>query len=281
MPVETVSAANGLRKLKVSDSSGSTAEVYLQGAQLTSWIPARGSEMIFLSKASLYRPGAAIRGGTPVVFPQFADLGPLPKHGIVRTVDWESQEPSSASRAALALKANDESRKVWPHEFRASIVVEPAGQTLTVRLSIENTGKAPFSFAAALHTYFRVADCEQARITGLSGTKYRDRGNWSSTWVEDRPVLTISGELDRVYIDSPRAIVVSDEAMPRKFQVSQEGFSDTVVWNPGAELAAKLTDMQPHEYREMLCIEAAQVMQPAMVQPGKRWEGSQRVEVID
>jgi glucose-6-phosphate 1-epimerase len=80
---------NGLPKVNLSSSDGSRAEIYLHGAHVTSWIPAGGEEQLYLSAASEFRDGAAIRGGVPVIFPQFSNLGPLPKHGFARNLAWE------------------------------------------------------------------------------------------------------------------------------------------------------------------------------------------------
>jgi len=48
------------------------------GGHVCSWIPAGGKEQLFLSKTSELGSGVAIRGGVPVVFPQFAGMGSLP-----------------------------------------------------------------------------------------------------------------------------------------------------------------------------------------------------------
>ena len=34
----------------------------------------------------------AVRGGIPVLFPQFADRGPLKKHGFARDLPWQLVE---------------------------------------------------------------------------------------------------------------------------------------------------------------------------------------------
>ena len=69
-----------------------TAEIYLHGAQVTSWRPAGQEEVIFLSRQSQFEAGKAIRGGIPVCFPWFrnkVDDPKAPSHGVVRTKAWE------------------------------------------------------------------------------------------------------------------------------------------------------------------------------------------------
>jgi glucose-6-phosphate 1-epimerase len=90
--VAQIAAGNGgLPRVSVSIPTA-TAEIYLHGAQLTSWCPAGGEEVIFLSKQSQFEPGRAIRGGIPVCFPWFrnkADDPKAPSHGFVRTKAWQ------------------------------------------------------------------------------------------------------------------------------------------------------------------------------------------------
>ena len=91
-----------LPRIQLSHASGGTAEVYPYGAHVTSWVPAGGTEALFLSRAAKFEPGSAIRGGVPVIFPQFAELGPLPKHGFARTQTWERVDAGDAASARHA-----------------------------------------------------------------------------------------------------------------------------------------------------------------------------------
>ncbi|XP_006823154.1 uncharacterized protein LOC102810077, partial [Saccoglossus kowalevskii] len=67
--------------------------VHLHGATVLSW-QCCGQEWLFVSKQAVYDNKKAIRGGIPVVFPNFGpwDLGP--QHGFARISRWTlSQAP--------------------------------------------------------------------------------------------------------------------------------------------------------------------------------------------
>jgi hypothetical protein len=56
------------------ETSLNVVEVYLFGATLTSWV-SEGRENIYVSPDSLWNGVKAIRGGIPIVFPQFGQPG--------------------------------------------------------------------------------------------------------------------------------------------------------------------------------------------------------------
>ena len=56
--------------------------------------------------------------------------------------------------------------------------------------------------------------------------------------------------------------------------------SNTVVWNPGGALCARLADLPPDGYRSMLCVEAAQIDRPITLAPGQQWQGWQELRVL-
>ena len=60
----------------------------------------------------------------------------------------------------------------------------------------------------------------------------------------------------------------------------QDGFRDTVVWNPWTDGVASLPDMAADEWRAMLCVEAAAAGEPARVSPNGTWSGTQRLRAI-
>src|SRR6202012_2821919 len=70
-------------------SDGARATILLHGGHRVSWIPAGGQEQLYVSPTSEYGEGQAVRGGVPVIFPQFSSRGTLPRHGLVRTRTWE------------------------------------------------------------------------------------------------------------------------------------------------------------------------------------------------
>jgi glucose-6-phosphate 1-epimerase len=271
------SGPGGLPFVTLVAADGARATVCLHGAHVTSWVPAgEDGDRLFLSSRSEFRTGTAIRGGVPISFPQFATQGPLPRHGLARLTKWELVSAEGGGVEAVAvfrLADSVETRAIWPHAFVAELAVRVAGPAISVEFAVTNTGREPFSFTAALHTYLRVADVREAAVVGLQGTRYRDK-TAGETEPEDRErELRIAGEMDRVYLNAPRVVEVREPG--RTVEVQATGFADVVVWNPGAEAAARLSDMEPDGHLRMLCVEAAAAGSPVHVAPGARWVGSQ------
>lgn len=277
---EIVAGAGGLDKVVLTSGDGATAEVYLHGAHVTSWRPSPGSEeRLFLSSRSDFRAGAAIRGGIPVIFPQFAAEGPLPRHGFARTMPWSvitvDQLPSGDAYAVLQLEDSEQTRAVWPHAFRATVSIRVGGERLRVELGVENTGDEAFDFTAALHTYLRVDDVATVEIVGLHGTPYRESGARDTLRFDDRESIRIDGEVDRVFVGAPGRLTV--RAPARELTIETDTFPDVVLWNPGADRASGLADMEAGGERHMVCVEAAAVQQPVTLDVGRRWAGMQRL----
>ena len=269
-----------LPSLTLAHPSGARAQVYLQGAHVARWTDPTGEEILFLSRETRREPGVALRGGIPVVFPQFADQGPLPKHGFARTAVWERvEEGTEAGGAAfvlLRLTGTEAMRALWPHPFRAELRVS-LDQALTVALRVVNTGSGTMAFTCALHSYLRVGDVREAAVEGLRGVRYLDKVRGGEEAVEERERVTVAGEVDRVYAGAPDRLVVRDGARGRALVMEKEGFADVVVWNPWAEGARALPDLADEEYREMLCVEPANALTPVHLAPGEEWTGVQRL----
>jgi glucose-6-phosphate 1-epimerase len=277
MPVDRIPGSNALSKLRVTNGSGA-AEVYLHGAHVTSWVPAGGEEILFLSKTARWGGDASIRGGIPVIFPQFSGRGPLPKHGFARIEEWQCSKADTQSPVVtLELRDSAKTRALWPHAFAAALKIALGSRKLSVELSVHNTGDRPFEFTAALHTYLRVGDIGRVRIRGLQGTGFQDEESGWQTRPDTQPEITFPGEIDRVYVDAPASVSVHDDDLKRVLRVTKAGFGDVVVWNPGSRLAAGLSDLGD-EYRQMVCVEAVQAARPVVLQPGGRWQGSQTLE---
>ena len=270
-----ISRHHGLDAVELIAPDGARAIVTLHGAHVLSWIPAGAQEQLYLSPKSEFAAGQAIRGGVPVCFPQFAARGPLPKHGFARTRPWQLVSAEQGEHDALAvLRLVDDAatRLIWPHAFEAELSVRVSGQTLEIELACENRGEDDFTFTAALHSYFSVSDIDDASLAGLAETNYVD----SVTGQEQRQrveLLLPSGELDRIYQNVQGGLRLQDAA--RHVQITQQGFEDAVVWNPGAARCATLADMPMDGYKSMLCVEAATIMRPVLLKAGESWSGLQ------
>ena len=266
---------HGQPAIDLKSPDGARAVVLLHGGQLVSWIPAGGEEQLYLSETSRFGEGQSVRGGVPVIFPQFAARGTLPRHGLLRTRAWKREEALVRGRhaqAVLRFAADEATKRDWPHAFEAEITVSLAGRQIDIELAIVNTGDTPFEFTAALHTYLRTADVLKLQLEGLQGVRYEDSlgGEWQQQWGD---VLTVVTEVDRIYQDAARTLTLRE--LGRRLQIEASGFPDVVVWNPGAEKTAQLKDMLPEDWRHMLCVEAALVHQPALLAPGAEWSGMQ------
>lgn len=267
---------NGLPAVRVAAPDGAKAIVTAHGAQLVSWVPARGRERLYLSERSAFSPGKAIRGGVPVIFPQFAERGSGPRHGFARTTDWQLDEPRGGADFACVtffLEDAAATRAHWPHAFRAELTVAVSGTRLDIELEVENRGEAPFDFTAALHTYLRVAEVETACVEGLQGHGYEDNAAGGETRIDRAETLVVAGEVDRLYADAPATLLLREPG--RSLAVQSEGFRDAVIWNPWEDKCAALADMPRDGFRRMLCIEAANAARPVCLEPSAIWFGRQ------
>lgn len=267
--------------LLITSPDGARARVYLDGAHMTSWIPAGGEEQLFVSANAMYGPGQSIRGGIPVCWPQFGAFGPIRSHGFARLSRWAvsaTDADTPEARATFVLTDTDATRAEWPHAFRAELTVAVGGATLEVTLTLTNTGDQAFVFTGALHPYFRVHDAFACAVDGLAGTVVRDGLDAGRESAHAHDVLCVTGMLDRIYYGARGPIVLRDPH--RALQLTMRGFTDIVVWNPGIDGVRAKTDFAAGDEQHMLCVEPALVRPAVTLAPGATWSGAMTARVL-
>ena len=253
---------NGMPRVRVTSPAGE-AEVYLHGAHVTHFQPRGHRPVLFMSGQSHFDPAKAIRGGVPLIFPWFGPNSSDPKapqHGFARTATWDVRDVSTrgdgTAVVTLALGPSDVSRKHWPHDFAATFTVS-VGAALEMSLEVVNASPGEIRYEEALHTYLAVGDIRRTTIDGLAGRTFIDKVDKASRKTQPPGAFTLSGETDRVYLDTPDTVTVNDGANGRKLVVSKSGSASTVVWNPWTDKAKAMADFGDDEWPGMLCIETA------------------------
>jgi glucose-6-phosphate 1-epimerase len=269
-------------------ADGTVHETRGLGAQVLRWQPP-GHEPVLFAGERLPDVHPA-HMGVPVVMPWFGN-GPdgdlTPSHGYARQAPWTrlhlTTRDSSVEVAyrldhetASGVDGFDAERGLLDATLDASF-----GEALTLALTVTNAGRQVAEVELALHTYLRVGDVEQVRLSGLEDAAYVDKtATGGPAWREaDGEPLTVRGEVDRVY-DSAGAVRVDDPVLGRVLTVSKEGSGSTVVWSPGESRGEALTDLAPGEWRRFVCVEAAAVGAHAVtLAPGAAHVLTTRVEV--
>jgi glucose-6-phosphate 1-epimerase len=250
------------------------ALISLHGGQLLSWYSA-GRERLFLSPHAVLDGSAAIRGGVPVIFPQFNARGPYGRHGFARNSRW-SPVAQAEDRVELELSDSVDSLRLWPHRFRARLQVQLQTNALDMQLRIENRGAQSFEFSAALHAYFAV-QMATTRITGLAHAAYEETACLHPASAAEP--LHPEPPLDRIYAGGDDQLQLHDGQHGLRLQRS--GFEDWVIWNPGAEAAAALPDLGAAAAADFVCIEPGCILRPPTLAPGQGFSGSLRMTAVD
>ncbi len=257
----------------VSPDGCSRAAVSAFGARVLSW-QCRGRERLFVPEALAADERAAPHGGIPVLHPQFGFFGPGRKHGWVRDRAWV-HEGGDAHSASFRIALGEADFSEPAHDVSLRILLSDAA--LEVQLAVVNREDAASAFTCGLHTYLRVDDIAEATLSGLERTGYLDALAGLAETPAEAAALHSPINIDRVYIEAPARLQLDDGH--ERLAISQSGFGDTVVWNPGAEIARGFSDLVGDEWRRFLCVEAAQIKPPLVLAPGATWRGSQRLEV--
>jgi D-hexose-6-phosphate mutarotase len=278
-----VEGPGGLIFAEIDNALG-VATLCLQGAHVTTFRPKDQAEpVIWLSDLAKFAAGKSIRGGVPVCWPWFgphATESGFPGHGFARTVMWDvvgtAAPASGETEITLTLRDNEQTRSQWPHASRVELKTV-VGKALKIDLTTTNMGDSDITLGEALHTYFRIGDIADIRITGLEGSTFVDKvdtgnGSGSGNRKTQSGAVTCGGEVDRVYVNTDATCAIEDGRLKRRIVVTKSGSQSTVVWTPWAEKADKMGDFGPvvanaGGWRAMVCVESGNALDNVVVVP--------------
>ena len=256
------------------------ARVSLFGAQVVSFVPTGRAEVLFVPKSLPFSGMGEVHGGIPICWPSFsfdtADAG-LPQHGFARYSPFRAENRRTAEdydEVTLVLESNEETLRMWPHEFRLEVKVQLTDR-LRVSVKTVNVGKAPLELTEAMHAYFRVADVKRCAVRGLVADP-KDEG-WASACVF-RPTGGCSGTFGAWRPD----LVLEDDVEKRAVGLSMTGNNSVVLWNPG-DYGKRKENLGVGEWDKFLCVEPASVAErgTVVVAPGKSHEFQLCIRVAD
>ncbi|KPL94158.1 D-hexose-6-phosphate mutarotase [Vibrio splendidus] len=250
----TIVEHEGVKLVRVIHDKANAA-ISLFGGHVVSFQPQGQEDLIWMSQQAKFDGKTALRGGIPVCWPWFGRIA-APAHGFARSSEWqlvEHRESEAGVIVSLGLKPSEATLAVWPHQFDARLNVE-IGDQLKVTLDVKNTDLQPWTFSGALHTYLNVGDIHNTTTTGM-GAEYIDSLQGGKI-CQGGSELVLTDTIDRVYTQPEAQIFVADKKLDRTLTVENHGHNSAVLWNPWAEGATAMGDMQNDGYLTMMCVES-------------------------
>lgn len=245
-----------------------------QGAQVLSY--RKGDvPVIWLSEEAAFEQSQSVRGGIPVCWPWFGDLtrnpddvlamhddpSEAPFHGLVRSLDWQLERQRCEGDTGILEFSCPQALGTlpgWPQRVELSLQVR-LDDRLHLALTSRNLGEKPVAISQALHSYFAVGDIRQISVQGLKGRRYIETlENWQQRQQQGDPQIT--GETDRIYLDLPPDLHLTDPVWKRRIRLETSGSRSAILWNPWIAKAQRLSQFADDAWQRMLCIETANVM---------------------
>ncbi|RNF20762.1 aldose 1-epimerase-like protein [Trypanosoma conorhini] len=271
---------------------GSSITVHTQGAHLTSWRNAAGEELLYTSPDAVYKEGVPIRGGVPVIFPQFGGLGPLRSHGFARIREWKLKDVRSGM-ASFTLEVPASDMQTQNTEVQQGKAISPSGNvsllyTITfsneqLQLQMEVTShvlQANVNFTFAFHTYFAVEDVTHTLVNGVNLTPFIDNLLKERRLQAPQQLWGLKKEVDRIYKNQTCAVLLVDMKKRRTTHISSEHLPDVVVWNPWVLKTAKMKDLPADGYKKFVCVEHGSITTKVSLPPEGVWKASQRIRLL-
>jgi glucose-6-phosphate 1-epimerase len=125
----------------------------------------------------------------------------------------------TATTLELELAPSDYTKAIWDKDFLCSFTVSLEQDHLATKLEVHNKGAESFEFQAALHSYFTVSELSNLEISGsFKGKEFLNKIA-GETQTEEREIITIAEEYDRVYkgVNDP---VLKDAGTGKKVSAS-------------------------------------------------------------
>jgi glucose-6-phosphate 1-epimerase len=245
-----------------------------KGAQVLHAALGSGLELLYLSPLVDVYPDNPIRGGIPLMFPQFGDSGPLRKHGFVRDLQWnliaETQDAGGKNLSyVLDIKATDFPE--WPFDAALKFDVRLSLQMLSIGLSVQNTGAQAFTFTGGFHPYFAISSRKDIMVNGLEGLPFKDSFPGDNAYELNSDAL-----VERQYMGNAEIRFYNGSNW---LKITASGFDSWMVWNPGRAGSTRISDLPDEDWDRFICIEPIILAEPKTLSPGDAFNGEMVVSV--
>jgi glucose-6-phosphate 1-epimerase len=244
------------------------------GAQLVSAIFFDDRNLFYLSPFA--QDSVPIRGGIPIIFPQFGNNGFLKKHGFVRDLEWKKVYSSSnqyQKKASYSLNISKLSNPDWGYEALVKVTFKIITYTsICLKLEIFNIGEDSFSFTGGFHPYFSIKNRSSLQILGLEDSLFIDTDSNISTFN-----LNDNSGLERLFLTNSNIEVHTGFY---RLLLSNIGFNNWMVWNPGFLGAKSIPDLPNEDWDKFVCIEPI-CHKSVVLAPDEKFEGELKIMVYD
>ncbi len=234
------------------------AAIALQGAHLLTWKPPHQTKpVLWLSDSTPFKTGVPIRGGVPICWPWFTNLGGEPFHGFARILPWRlttlNHAPSSLS-LTFSFSDTPQTRQWWNHTFQLEMTFTFTADICKLLLSADGN----YSATAALHSYFWIPDIRTTHIHGLGTQGFDTTANKPIHALPD-PFL-LSGECGIICSQAKKqtALITSS----RTLTLTHVNNSNVVIWNPWQQRTQQISDIPDESWQSFICLETAAIDQP-------------------
>ncbi|MCL1123250.1 D-hexose-6-phosphate mutarotase [Shewanella surugensis] len=257
--VITKTHTNGLEYVDIN-THHCQARIFKQGAQIDFFQPQGQKPLLWSSSNNDYQVGTAIRGGIPICWPWFGlhENASWPQHGFARIQMWQLSEVNINDTEVdllFTLTIDKNSQTYWPYHTQLSARFRLSDR-LTVSLINTNLDSQTITLTQALHSYFPIGDIHQLQASGFSQSHYIefDKGPFEQT--QDRVQFT--QETDRIYHPlGPQQLLHTPDGI---IQITRENSQSAILWNPWHAKSKRLSRFNNDDYRSMVCLEAANVL---------------------
>jgi galactose mutarotase-like enzyme len=169
------------------ETAGSQLEVVPErGGIITLW-RIQGQEILYLDSERFTNPELSVRGGVPILFPICGNLQDntynyqgkqytLKQHGFARDLPWQVTNQSAQDKVSLTLtlSSNEQTRAVYPFDFRLDFTYSIQGNSLEIEQQYTNLSSEPMPFSTGFHPYFFTNDKTQLEFE-IPSKEYQDQ----------------------------------------------------------------------------------------------------------
>mmetsp|Transcript_1093 Transcript_1093/g.1774 ORF Transcript_1093/g.1774 Transcript_1093/m.1774 type:complete len:345 (+) Transcript_1093:531-1565(+) len=288
-------------------TTGQEASIYMRGAQVFSWTGKNADnvteEYIWQNTLLPANNTVAYQAGIPVIFPQFADFGPVMFHGFAQVtlfeLLWTKSNINGEVTVALgmsnkdvnvldkALTADPSNIYTDPFQFEYIITLDNQGGLNSTMRVVNVAHDQDLSFTTAFHNYLEVSDINNIRVGQLEGLSYADRMNHQKMVIGETDFDTMYGKpihehTDRVYTNTPaltnitvfKSGTIDESNIEKVITIEREGFDTVTLWNPYGTANDTFLD-----WEHFIAVESGCVVPGKTLQPGEEFVGSQRIAV--